>query len=81
MEEKLEMTFGVFKAHGNADYTTGHTRSQLGGFGMTPAFVRAPLVQSALPCALNTARFAAVPGSKRNPCERWQGALFIGVLT
>ena len=34
------------------------------------------------PCALlNTVQFAAVPGSKRNPCERWQGALFIGVLT
>ena len=48
---------------------------------MTPAFVRAPFVRSVWPCALNTARFAAVPGSKRNPCERWQGALFIGVLT
>ena len=34
---------------------------------------------TAWPCALNTVQFAAVPGSKRNPCERWQGALFIGV--
>ena len=32
-------------------------------------------------CALNTVQFAAVSGSKRDPCERWQGALFIGVLT
>ena len=38
-----------------------------------------PYVQSARPCALNTARFATVPGSKRNPCERWQGAKLIGV--
>ena len=36
--------------------------------------------QSAWPCGLNTARFVAVPGSKRNPCERWQGASLISVL-
>ena len=64
-----------FKAQGNAD------RSQHGGFGMTPAFVSAPFVRSVWPCALNTVPFAAVPGAKRNPCKRWQGALFIGVLT
>ena len=49
--------------------------SQYGGFGATPAFTRAPLVQSAWPCGLNTARFAVVPGSKRSPCERWQGVI------
>ena len=51
------------------------------GFGMTPAFVRAPFVQSAWPCALNTARFASVPGSQHNPCEHSQGAKLVGVLT
>ena len=40
-----------------------------------------PAVRSVWPCALNTVQFAADPGSKSNPCERWQGALFIGVLT
>ena len=39
-----------------------------------------PFVQSAWPCALNKAQFAADPGSKRNPCERWKGAYFVGVL-
>ena len=35
----------------------------------------------AWPCGLNTARFAAAPDSERKPCERWQGAKFMGVLT
>ena len=47
---------------------------------MTPAFVRAPFVQSAWPFALNMARIATAPGSMRNQCERWQGAKFVGVL-
>ena len=47
---------------------------------MTTAFIRAPFVQSASPCGLNTARFAVVPGSKRNPCERWRGVKLVGVL-
>ena len=47
---------------------------------MTPAFVRAPYVQPVWPCALNTVQFAAVPGSKRNQCERWQGVKLVGVL-
>ena len=45
----------------------------------SPSFVLLLSMQSAWPCALNTARFATVPGSKRNPCERWQGAKFISV--
>ena len=40
---------------------------------MTPAFVRAPFVQSAWLCALNTVRFAAVPGSKQSCTERGAG--------
>ena len=47
---------------------------------MTPAFIRAPFFQSAQPCGLNTARFAAVPGSNRNPCGRWQAFKLVGVL-
>ena len=34
----------------------------------------------AWPCALNTARFAAVPGSKRNPCWHWRRAELVDVL-
>ena len=30
--------------------------------------------------ALNPERLRTEPGSKRNLCERWQGAKFIGVL-
>ena len=57
-----------------------YTGSQHGDFGMTPALTRAPFVRLVGSCALNTARFTAVPGSKRNPCERWQGVKLVGVL-
>ena len=33
-----------------------------------------------VPCGLNTTRLATVSSSKRNPCERWQGAKFVNVL-
>ena len=39
--------------------------SQHGGFVATPAVTRPPLVQSARPCGLNSARFAAVLVSNR----------------
>ena len=55
-----------------------HLSNLLLCLGMTSAFIRAPLVQSARPCGLNTALCAAIPGSKRNPCE--QGVKLVGVL-
>ena len=41
--------------------------SQHGGFGTTPAFVRAPLVQSARPCGLNTALDHSTEALERHP--------------
>ena len=46
------------------------------GCALNPERVRSG--QSVWPCTSNTVRFAAVPGSKQNPCGRWQGAKLVG---
>ena len=43
-------------------------------------FVTDQIDQSAWPSSLNTARFATVLGSNRNPRGHWQEAKLVGVL-
>ena len=72
--------WAVFKPQDHADWT-GVCGWSIPSLHAVIQYTTGHAAQSSWPCSLNTARFAAVPGSNRNPYERWQGVKLVGVTS